>query len=271
MEIQHLSKIAGGLNIEGGFPYRDLIKMSPQSLWVNLVVVLDRPLIDHHLFDDILAKNPYPLLENAIEELNEARMFTAYLAVIGYYCEHGRSLINLSRDVSLRMMVHIHQDVICQPLVNLLKKMVDEMLAYFEMCDIIIDYRTDVKWYSHQEYGDTHVLISLSQCAGLDVNLGPGALLVPSTFIPYDIDRKVVRKSQMYYANNDLSKRLNDILSSKYSAYAFDYIRENYRSANLQKRHQALPLGREDFAACVLLQVDKLWNPVDPREIVEIC
>ena len=231
MEIQHLSKVAGGLNIEGGFPHRDLLKTSPHALWVNLVVVLDRPLIDHHLFDDILAKNPYHLLENAIEELNESKMLTAYLAIIGYYCENGRSLINLHKDTPLRMMIHIHQDTICQPLMNLLRKMVNEMMAYFETDvskHVIIDYRTDAKWYATQDYGDTHVLISLSQCAGLDPHLEPGFLLVPSTFIPYDIDKKILFKSQTYHAPNDLSNRLDDILVSKYSAYAYDYITANY-------------------------------------------
>lgn len=273
MEIQHLSKVAGGLNIEGGFPHRDLLKTSPQALWVNLVVVLDRPLIDHHLFDDILAKNPYPLLESAIEELNESKMLTAYLATIGYYCEHGRSLINLSRDMPLRMMIHIHQDTICQPLINLLRRMVNEMMAYFETDvskHVIIDYRTDAKWYDTQDYGDTHVLISLSQCAGLAPHLEPGALLVPSTFIPYDIEKKILFKSQTYHAPNDLSNRLDDILVSKYSAYGYDYITANYHSANPKKQHRATILAKEDFVECVFLQVDKLWNPTNPQEIVEI-
>ena len=270
MEIQNLSKVACGLNIEGGFPHRDLIRTSPQALWVNLVIVLDRPLIDHHLFDDILARNPYPLLENAITELNEARMFTAYLAIIGYYCEHGRSLINIKRDTPLRMTIHIHQDTVCQPLVDLLKSMVNEMMTYFSVRDVIIDYRTDSKWYAPQEYGDAHILVSLSQCAGLDSQSEPGTLLVPSIFIPYDIDNKVIFKSRMYHANNDLPKHLTDILTSKYSAYAFDYVTTNYRSANPSKQHRVTPLAKEDFVECVLLQVDKLWNPTNPQEVVEI-
>ena len=193
---------------------------------------------------------------------------------------HGRSLINLNKDTPLRMMIHIHQDTICQPLVNLLRKMVDEMLAYFEtdvspkqsfdIHNVIIEYRTDIKWYATQDYSDTRVLISLSQCAGLAPQLGPGFLLVPSTFIPYDIEKKILFKSQTYHAPNDLSNRLDDILVSKYSAYAYDYITANYRSANPKKQHRATILAKEDFVECVFLQVDKLWNPTDPQEIVEI-
>lgn len=56
-----LYKFAGGLNIEGGHPQFHLSKCNPtkRPKWINLVLVLDRPLIDHIVFDDLFANNRF--------------------------------------------------------------------------------------------------------------------------------------------------------------------------------------------------------------------
>lgn len=100
MNITELHKIAGGLNIEGGFPAIDLTQAAPQKKWVNLVLILDRPLIDHIIFDDIIKNNKYPLLESAILEINEHQMLATYLMVINYYVA--------SIDKPAKITVHIH-------------------------------------------------------------------------------------------------------------------------------------------------------------------
>jgi len=87
MNVTELHEIAEGLNIEGGFPGLDLRKVNKLGIWVNLVLVLDRPLIDNIVFDDLLKNNPYPLLENAIDEINEYKMFACYIMIVGYYLE----------------------------------------------------------------------------------------------------------------------------------------------------------------------------------------
>lgn len=84
MELHNMHTIVSmeGLNIEGGFPQRDLIKTNPNGRWVNIIFVLDRPLIDNITFDEILSNNKYPLLESAIDNLNEHHFLAAYLMVM---------------------------------------------------------------------------------------------------------------------------------------------------------------------------------------------
>src|SRR6185312_16480063 len=95
LKVSEIYQLGGGLNIEGGYPLRDLKK---KSIWANIVVVLDRPLIDNIIFDDILANNKYPLLENALDDLNEHQFMAAYLLILAYYIENGRRLLNYPSD-----------------------------------------------------------------------------------------------------------------------------------------------------------------------------
>ena len=259
--MKELYSLAKGLDIEGGWPAQDL----NNGKWINLVIVLDRPLIDHDLFDDIFANNKYPLLENAIEQLDESRMLVAYLTIIGYYIYNGRNMVGISTSDTLRITVHIHQDVTCQPLIDLLRSYVDDL---FSMESVTIDYCCDQKWYKRRTY-QTDILISLSQCAGLS-ELEPGTLLVPDTFIPYDIKNRAVHITRQYFVNNDLIGKIKDILNSKYHELSMKYIQQHYISANKKKQHKARLLIEEDFHQTAMLQVAELWNPKNPEEEIHI-
>lgn len=270
ISIKNLFKTAGALNIEGGFPVKYL---NNNSLWVNLVLVLDRPLIDNIIFDEILKNNKYPLLENSIEELNEHKFMASYLMVIGYYIENGRLLLNKTKDEDLNITIHVHQDKSCWLLIHMLRKYLKKMYEYFgfDMNKINIDYRTDDPYFiskSHN-YCKTNILISLSQCAGLDPKLCSGELIIPNEFIPFNIDKNEVYCNQKYVVNNDLITRIDDILISKYNDYCVNYINKNYISFNPNKNYNAKKLSKEDFKTTTILQVDKIWNPKD-YEFVKI-
>ena len=93
IKSSQLYQIAGGLNIEGGFPSRDA---GPKIPWANLVLVLDRPLVDNVIFDDLIAdvrNKKYPLLENGVLELDEPKFLTAYLAIMAYYMQNTSILL----------------------------------------------------------------------------------------------------------------------------------------------------------------------------------
>lgn len=265
LSVQHLYKLAGGFNIEGGFPAQDLLNSNPNALWVNLVLVLDRPLIDHHLFDDIAAKNPYPLLESAIANINEAQMLSIYLMTIGYYLQNGTTLL---QKQDLNVCIHIHQDVTCKPLINIIKTYVDDLTHHFGIKNINVEYRNDTKWYQSEVYNDVDILISLSQCAGLASHLDPGSMIIPTTFIPYDIVSSTVYITRQYLVKNDLIDRMPEILESKYHSYAVEYIQKHYRSANPQKLQTANKSLLTDFHKTPILHVDRLWNPTNPNETI---
>src|SRR5437016_1941301 len=142
--LKDLYKIAGGLNIEGGRPALKLKEKDKTKIWVNLVNVLDCPLSHKMTFNDLLdivAKNQYSLLENGIEDLNEHKVLSGYLMVIFYYMYNGHTLMNWSKDKQLKITIHVHQDVTCQPLVNLLKDYITDFIMQhsMEMGKIVLD------------------------------------------------------------------------------------------------------------------------------------
>lgn len=280
LAVNQLHDIAGGLNIEGGFPsiaLNQTCQHSDAKLWANLILVLDRPLVDHVIFDEIVrikTDNQYPLLENAIEEINECHFMTAYYMIIAYYYNEGRQILNLNNNQSLGITIHVHQDRNCQPLLDLIQSMVNDVICESKDKNVNVSIRSDDPSYAsnltNKDYQNTHILISLSQCAGLDPKYATGSLLMSSTFVPYDIENREIRTHSEYQEKNDLIQRLNVILSSHYNQFAVNYIRQNYQSANCVKlaRDCSQLMQITDFPETKILQVDQLWNPISPDELV---
>ena len=276
MELGNIHQFAGGLNIEGGYPCRDLHKTNSYGKWINCILVLDRPFVDKITFDEIFNNNKYPLLENAVECLNENHFLATYLMIIGYYLDNGHKLFNKNNNEKLFITIHIHQDKASKPLVDILKNYVDLMIdddnINLRNKNLSLEYLTDDKTYvcSEHNYRNTDLLISLSQCAGLDPKFEPGTLFVPIKFIPYHIDTKCINISDAYETENQLDIDLCNILASGYNTLSVDFINNNYLSSNPAKKHLAKILTASDFNYTNILQVDKLWNPVDVKELVMI-
>lgn len=249
-----LHTIADGLNIEGGFPAQD----AGSAKWANLVVVLDEPIKSGVTFDELIAgvrKERFPILENGVVELDEPKFLTAWTAIIVYYMH-----------IHKRITIHIHQFPEFTGIVNIVKSIVCDARQHYGL-DTKVDIRTDNPFYSKQTY-DTDLLISLSQCAGLNPALVPGSLLIPTTFIPFDC--KSVKISETYSATNILTADINNILKSKYHEYAAKIMRA-YESANAQKKHVPRALTESDFHRdSIILQTTAIWNPKDPNKIIAV-
>lgn len=273
MEISKLYKVAAGLNIEGGFPFIDLFRDNKKSIWANLILVLDRPLIDKVVFDEIFANNKYPLLESAIDNLNEHNFLATYLMIICYYMDNGRKMLNKKETEILYITIHIHQDITAMPLIKLLDEYLDRLTKMYniDISNTKIDYQTDNKTYANTRHKySTDILISFSQCAGLHPKLQPGAMIVANEFIPYNIDTSTVNVFESYIVENSLIKDLDLMLNSKYCDYAVEFINTNYVSANLNKGNDKANLNWFDFHYKKILQVDKLWNPTNDNELVSV-
>lgn len=256
LSASKLSYLAPGLNIEGGNPARDL---NSNSIWACLCVVLDRPLIDNISFDNVMAsvkKNNYPLLENAIPNLNEKQMFSQMLCTALYYVE-----LMIKKSLTY-LTIHVHQDIIAKNLITIFdshfKKLMDNIGIKYE--NLVINYRTDTGHYLKTSVNNDKidVLISFSQCAGLDANLEPGSMLVPNEFIPMTDDRILCR--DIYQSNNDLANHIEDVVKVSYHQYVVDYINDNYVSAK-QCQGEARISDSKDFVISRLLQVSDLWCP----------
>lgn len=275
MQSKDLYKIAAGLNIEGGFPYLDIIK--DHKIWVNLVLILDRPLVDGILFDDMLKlldldSKEYSILENTVENLNEHTFLAVYLMIIGYYI--STSIANGKVGNLPKIIIHIHQDgnlKTCQTLKKLIKQYVDSMMTYYDMkADISYDVDNYTYITTKHKY-DCDVLISLSQCAGLDPELETGTFIVPTEFIPFYVKENVVCLDKTYQVVNDLRNSIDSILASKYCRYATDYVNGNYLSSKLSKNEKyKVDIKREYFSFGPIMQVDDLWNPTDSNKVVYV-
>ncbi len=172
--------------------------------------------------------------------------------------------------------IHVHQDRNCQPLIDLITDMVTDIFAKNPSLQkqIRISYRSDDPSYADaktdKNYEGTHILLSLSQCAGLDSQYATGSLLLASKFVPYDIENREIQVHSEYEVENDLMNRIADIVQSPWNMEAVKYIENTYRSANQMKSVRDSPrlMTNDDFPQTRILQVDQLWNPADGNELV---
>jgi hypothetical protein len=300
--ISELGKIAGGLNIEGGIPSIQLLadnlgtNTDQTRYWANLIVVLDRPILDNVLFDDLFKNNPYPLLENAVSNLDERLFLSVFVTTILYYLKNAPALTKKYKS-RIKITIHIHQDIKSKYLVHLLDTYLADLLQnpniIIDTSNIVIEYRTDDHTYtsnnfyivdptdlddpilikeSQNKYADTDILISLSQCAGLAEKYKPGQVLLVDNFIPYDIKTNQIILSKKYTVPNHIYDKLEKVLDPKLSSIVVDYINKNYTSPNPEKASFA-PLDSispNDIKLTNILHVKELWNPTSGSDVVSI-
>ena len=232
--VDHIYQFADALNIEAGFPYKDLISVNPNGIWVNAVIVLDRPIIDNILFDDVLKKvevNNFELLENAIDDLNEKYMFAHFLLIAVYYIE----LMPKSHIV-----IHFHQDIFFKKIISLFDGMLKNILQQINIeYDMVhLEYKMDTPIYptTTEKYKpDIDVVLSFSQCAGLNPKYLAGDILVPDTFISFEIDSHTIRADQTYKSKNHLLETMDLMVNKNYNKLICSYVNSHYQSKNILK------------------------------------
>lgn len=299
--IDELKFFNGGLNIEGGDPLKVIMKTNPNTIWANIVIILDRPMIDNIIFDKLVkekADNNYPLLENTIQDLNEREFLSAYLQTALYYIDY--SYRNFEKKESVKIVIHFHQDKLSISLIKIFDKLLKELRVLCKLNEakkIIIEYRNDCKIVNLQEdekelldvkvgetsnfyqlqqkdpnynYGDADIVLSFSQCAGIYYRYKTGAILWPNKFIPYDISNKTIYESKTYFSDNHITESLYSIIESNRNKIVTDYLNENYESANKTKKHKCVKLTKDDFINAPILQVSELWNPTNKTEKIKI-
>ncbi|CAH6421692.1 Hypothetical protein KVN_LOCUS422, partial [uncultured virus] len=257
-------------------------KANLRKLWVNIVLVLDRPLIDNITFDELVANNEYPLLENSINDLNEHKLFMVYLTIMVFYIENGKQILGFTEEEKLKITIHVHQDKKCERFIELL---ITHLIKFIEFVGneliinnptIELEFKTDDVDYlqtPNSNYKDTNILISLSQCAGLDPSLQSGSIILPNQFIRYNVLSKKIRLGKdSYTVENDVVNRIDEIIESSLNSRSLEYINDYYKSYNPSKNinHKAEILVRNDFNFTKILQVEKLWNPIDKNEDIHI-
>ena len=271
-----IDQIADCLNIEGGDPYRRLINHKDNHkdshkkvIWANIILDLDRPLIDHVIFETIWNDNRFPLLEPRIDNLNEHHFMAAFLMIIQYYVSNCHKLLEKEDyNENVKITIHLHQDPSRIEILTIIKGYLAKIARPKY---ITFEYLTDTPIFNKTvtNYKDTDILISLSQCAGLSEKYLPGTLHIANTFLPFD--GKTIFKSKEYTVENDLMTRLPDILASKYNELVVEYVNKTYKSYNpLKKDDKAYKFKDSDFIRSKVSQIDGLWNPIDGNELISL-
>jgi hypothetical protein len=245
-----LTRFAGGLNIEGGRP---ALLLKPSQIWVNIVEVLDEPLVldSEGLFSDIeerQKKGNLPVLEMAIPQINLGRTLVAYLMVIAYY-----------HDLfpKEKICVHVHQfPGNAAWFINLFRKIFPN-----------VTYLTDTPTFftTKVDYSPFQVIISLSQCAG--IGHCPGTLLYGEIFRPIleqskgvanaskNESENVSKLGEEYRVNNAFVTDVKKIINSKWNSFAVNQVKA------MDDEWEVNLLEESDFIKTTFLQSDGIWNP----------
>lgn len=277
--VRCLSWYGGALNIEGPRPFIRLhaenLTQDARPLWLNAAMVLDCPLADNRehkareTFAQIEARqlqNAWPILENAIVDINEHQMLAFMLAFVQGALELARTQAE-ARGRQVCVCVHVHQFAanaaffiaflrqhVQVPDVARIEYTHDQTRDASGKGTFLTDYAcTAVR------YAGVDMLISLSQCAGIDQELRPGDWVVADHFRHMNISCHPARLSpnELKVHNAALDGHLIvDFVCAR------DVVNRHYRSANPAKAHHRahMPPLVTDHA---MLVVDKIWCPVE--------
>jgi hypothetical protein len=191
LKESQLGYLADGLNIEGGRPGKllELLQLSKdnkngQPIWANAVMVLDTPLkVCEAPFSSWVSRARalgWDRLESLKEEINEKQMLAMILSWIHFYTvTRGKKLL-----------VHIHQGKPHgEAWIKWIKRGMQDgetLFTWKEKVSFVTDDPDFLGIDAEQLrdiYTKAEVVLSVSQCAGLDPVHAAGTWLLPEWFI----------------------------------------------------------------------------------------
>lgn len=279
--IKNLYQVGDVFNIEAGRPAKALAK---DKIWVNIAMVLDRPLIDGVTLDEITEKNNFPLKEMSIPEYNETNVNLSLLLITNYYLENGHRLLDKSPSDPLKLLIQVHRNSsgpkmiehIAELLTNCLNQNFNQItgangLPVLALKDknILIEFRKGVKNEALKNYDNVDILFSVSLVGGLNPKLPSGTLTYAKEFIPFNIETYELFPDQQYKVNNRLNQDLDAILAQAQEIY-FDKLNNIFKSQNHNKKHLARKLTKDDFHVTKSLQIEGNFYPKDPEKMVSV-
>lgn len=259
--LENLYTLADGFNIEGG---NLEILTTENQRWMNICMPLDFPLLTNQTLEDITLANTFSLKEMSIREYNESNVNLFVMLVVEYFRLEGKKLL-----------IHVHRGrsgmIFIEKITNMLLSHYTDGIEFvfidskfpilrfengFEL-KLINGYEpSTIK--NHPEFKN---LFSISLMGGLNAELEPGSITLPSKFVPFDVDRNIVDFSREYTVNNYLIDILDNVLSLPQENF-FETI-NNFPSENLDKHHPATRLCQSNikFDNVRVLQINRLYNP----------
>ena len=259
--LKDLYQLADGFNIEGG---NLEICTTKNQRWMNICMPLDFPFETNKTLEQITQNNPYSLKEMSIDEYNECDVNLFLMLVIEYFRLEGESLlIQVHRGKSVRIFIEKLSEMLLSHYDDSIEIVfMEENLPIFRFDNgFILKLITGYEPNTIKTHPEFKNLCSLSLMGGLNPDLIPGSITLPSSFVPFNVDTNIIDFSREYLVHNYLIQILDKVLSLPQEKF-FTLI-NNYPSENLKKNHKARRICSSDIKAdnVKVLQINKLYNP----------
>ena len=218
--IKNLYKKGDVFNIEAGKP---ALALTPGKIWVNLAMVLDRPLIEGVTLDTITETNTYPLKEMSILDYNETKVNLAILLITNYYIQNAHKLLNKMPNETIYVTLQTHRNSSGPKTIQFLTKLISNCLQEdfkhkqdaqgFPILEIpgkcvVISFLKGSKIKDIKQYDKTDILFSISLVGGLNPNMKSGDFSMAQEFIPFDIEQYELFLNRKYSVKNHLIEDL---------------------------------------------------------------
>lgn len=289
--LHQLHTLGDAFNIEGGTPF---LKLNKHQIWLNLAVVLDRPLVDGKTLHEITTHNPFSLKESSIETYNEAQVNLAFTLITLHYLQHGHTIMKKAPEQDMHLVLYIHRNSSGKKQVKLFQSLIQAAIDknnivknlepkknspsimdvwYFPEYKTTLEFRIGYEDYMIGNYEDCDIIFSFSLVGGLNQKYPSGSLLIPEQFIPYAIDAHTIYKNQAYSVSNHLHQELPLILEHPEHEKLVEVINRTplFLSPNPVKNSlRAQKLTLQDFNKATIFQIPKNFNPTDKNQMITI-
>lgn len=223
IKVKDIGKMAIGLNIEGCRPTYSLPGLCD---WYNIILAVDEPMAGI-TFDHVMKKvntNKLQYIEQAIDNFDVDEYIKQMVTII--------TRIKESNNYK-KILVHVHQ----YTGTTILDRTLEEKTGIKTILDTTNFFETPTDY--SKNYPNIDCLISISQCASVNIDCKAGTLIVSDGFINFDVKKNTIDTNK-YFATNFIIKYLDGI----------------------------------DYKIGTILVVNDLWNPTDDEMengVINLC
>ena len=194
IKVKDIGKMAIRLNIEGCRPTYSLPGFCD---WYNIILAVDEPMAGI-TFDHVMKKvntNKLQYIEQAIDNFDVDEYIKQMVTII--------TRIKESNNYK-KILVHVHQ----YTGTTILDRTLEEKTGIKTILDTTNFFETPTDYSLN--YPNIDCLISISQCASVNIDCKAGTLIVSDGFINFDVKKNTIDTNK-YFATNFITKYLDGI------------------------------------------------------------
>lgn len=283
-QLNQIHQWSDVLNIEGGTIAK---KLSANQKWFNVATVLDRPYLDGIEFEYMAKNKKFDLKESDITQYNELQNLFVHITLLKYCIDNAHKISNKKNNECVKIVVQVHRpksgikyisildDILKKTFVEFSTykkiegKLANELFGYELPNNVSINFRYGSEAHTLIGYENADIVISISLVAGFNPNFKSGDIVVPTNFVPMDLNTMTLFLKEQYYVKNYFFEELENIIRSQ-KKETLDVINNNFNSPNKDKfKLKAQEFTKKDFNEVTVLHVNKNFTPsLLPQEFV---